>query len=742
MKKQLLLFSVYFFALTILPAQQTKGVAPIAPPTTGAGQTWAVIAGVSDYQNPDITDLKYAHRDALAFAHYLQSPAGGRVDSSHITLLLNENATAGKFAAALDWLLDVTKEGDLAVIYFSGHGDVERKTISQPGFLLCWDAPARVYTSGGTYALVFLQEIISTLSLQTKARVLVVTDACRAGKLAGSEIGGAQATAANLAKQYANEVKIMSCQPDEFSLEGQQWGGGRGVFSYYFLNGIIGIADRNADGVVSLLEIERYLNDQVPAATAPHSQIPMTVGSKSAAVGLVDAAALAALQQNDQTGDLSGGLLASNDKGMESALAKDPSAMALYGEFKKALKEGRLLTPETSCAWKLFNQLKDKPAAAPFQGQMRRNLAAALQDEAQQAINDYLKANPAELRKRWGFSQRYEQFPEYLAKAADLLGENHPMYKNLKARAHYFTALNYRLRGERGKTPALYNLALSELQECLKLEPDAAYAYNELGLLSRRLKNYTESVVHFEQAIAQSPGWVLPWANLTSVYMDLVDYTGAEITGRQAVRLDSTFALAQYNLGLTYQLTGNTPKAKSHYKKAIQYDPQYTLAFFNLGLIYFHENDFVRAEQMWLVYHQQAPDDPDGLLNLGEAAFKQNQREKALAFFQKALALDPKYSPARLSLGQLYLENGNLADAESDFWRCAELKPDDPVPYYYLAYCKTLQQDQAEMAERHLLKAHSLDKDFKTLHEDKRLEPIRQKPAFVALLDRYAPGWR
>lgn len=742
MKKRLLLFSVSLFFFSSLSAQQLKGVSPVSTATTGGGQTWAVIAGVSDYQNPDITDLKYAHRDALAFAHYLQSPAGGRVDSSHITLLLNENATAGKFAAALDWLLDVTKEGDLAVIYFSGHGDVERKTISQPGFLLCWDAPARVYTSGGTYALVFLQEIISTISLQTKARVLVVTDACRAGKLAGSDIGGAQATAANLAKQYANEVKIMSCQPDEFSLEGQQWGGGRGVFSYYFLNGITGLADRNSDGTVSLLEIERYLDEQVPAATAPHSQIPMTVGSKSAAVGLVDAATLAALQQNAQTGDLSGSLLASNDKGMESALAKDPSALALYNEFKKALKEGRLLTPEASCAWKLFNQLKDKPAAAPFQGQMRRNLAAALQDEAQQAINDYLKANPAELRKRWGFNERYEKFPEYLDKAAGLLGESHPMYKNLKARAHYFTALNYRLRGERGKTPSLYNLALSELRECLKLEPDAAYAYNELGLLSRRLAQYKEAVAHFENAIAQSPGWVLPWANLTSVYLDLNDYSSAETAGRQAVRLDSTFALAQYNLGLTYQMTGNFPKAKNHYKKAIHYDPQYTRAFFNLGLIYFHENDFERAEQMWMIYHQQAPDDPDGLLNLGETAMKQNQNEKALALFQKALALDPKYSLARLNMGLIYLEKGQLADAESDFWRYAELKPDDPAPYYYLAYCKILQQDQAEAAERHLLKAQSLDKDFKTLRQDKRLEPIRQKPAFMALLDRFAPGWR
>ena len=58
-----------------------------------------------------------------------------------------------------------------------------------------------------------MNDVVSTLSVQNKAKVILITDACRAGKLSGSGIGGAQATAANLAKQYANELKILSCQP-------------------------------------------------------------------------------------------------------------------------------------------------------------------------------------------------------------------------------------------------------------------------------------------------------------------------------------------------------------------------------------------------------------------------------------------------------------------------------------------------------------------------------------------------
>ncbi len=723
-------------------AQDTKGVSPISSAGTAAtGTTWAVIVGISDYQNPDITDLQFAHRDAAAFAQYLQSPAGGNVANDHITLLLNDKATMAQFASALDWLLEKAREGDQTIIYFSGHGDVERKTITQPGFLLCWDAPARVYMGGGAFGLQYLQEIIATLSLQSKARVLVITDACRAGKLAGNEIGGAQATAANLAKQYANEIKIMSCQADEFSLEGKGWGGGRGVFSYYFLKGIEGLADRNNDGVVNLQEIERYLDDQVPTATAPHNQFPMTVGNKTSPIGRVDPAVLAALREEEDPTELSAAILASNDKGVLDALAatKDPDALALYNDFKKAVKNGQLLAPEPGSAWSLFEQLKDRPVMAPFQGLMRRNLAAALQDDAQQAINDYLKADPTELRRRWSFSNRYDQFPEYLNKAADLLGESHPLYKSLKARARYFAGLNYRLRGERTKTPALYKLALSEQQECIQLDPDAAYAYNELGLLYRRQGHYKESIAQFEKAIGESPGWVLPWANLCGSYNDLDDYTEALIAGKQAIRLDSNSVLAQYNLANAYHYLADDQSAILLFQRVVKLDPEYANAYFKLGYIYYSQNNFEQAEQMGLAYQRLAPNDLYGTVNLGEVSAKLGKREAALSYFKQALEADPNFYQAHNSLGTFYLDAGQFAEAESEFWRCIEIKPHDTDAYFFLA-CIHAQQNLPERALEDLEKALSYGyNNRKALFEDKRLANMIDRPEFKALLDRFPP---
>lgn len=101
---------VVFSILSIsLLSQNTKGVEPMLSGKSGAyaegngGQTYAVIVGISDYQDPKIPDLHFAHRDAEAFAHFLRSPAGGSLDGDHLKLLANEGATGAQIFTALDY---------------------------------------------------------------------------------------------------------------------------------------------------------------------------------------------------------------------------------------------------------------------------------------------------------------------------------------------------------------------------------------------------------------------------------------------------------------------------------------------------------------------------------------------------------------------------------------------------------------------------------------------------------------
>lgn len=727
----------------MLHAQQDKQYKGAAPVKSGAkaegGTTWAVVAGISSYQNDGIPKLKYAHRDAEVFARYLQSPAGGGLDNEHLTVLLNEHATGAELANSLFGLIKKVKEGDQVIIYFSGHGDVESTLEDQPGYLLCWDSPANVYMGGGTLELDDLKKIVKTLALK-KSRVLLITDACRAGKLAGSANNGSQVAANNMKALFSNEIKILSCQPDQLSQESPDWGGGRGVFSFYLMQGLEGKADRDADGKIDLQEIDLFLYDHVREATQ-RQQIPVTVGDKAAVIAKVDPAVLAARSPaSDPNATI--GLVPGNDKSIadEKALAANPALLAKYNAFKKAIQDGHLLGAGTASAWDLFDRLKNETLLAPFLELMRHNLASALESSAQQAINDYLRSDPVELRKRWSKSDAYENYPEYLAKADELLGPTNPFQNALQARFHYFTGLNYRLRGERTKTPALYKLALAEQLKCTALEPTAAYAYNEIGILERRNDKNNDAIGHFEKAILYSPGWALPWANLCTSYNDIESYGKAEYAGKKAVSLDNNLVLAHYNLAGTYRRTFDLAKAEQHYKTAQQLDPEFADAYFKLGNVYFSQNKYADAERMWLEYAKRDSSEHFFFANLGEVSIKLGKNEQALRYFQKALSLNPDSDPTYHSMGQFFLSQGKTADAEAAFRRYVQILPASPIGYYFLAQIGQL-NNQPEQASENLKLARERDKDFSTLRESGDLESLRTDARFGQLLSKEAPGW-
>ena len=405
MRKHTLLSLLYLWGIMPLLSQSGKSAAPLATHRSSLithHSTRAVVVGISDYQDDRIPDLRFADRDAAAFAAFLQSPAGGALPPENIKLLTNKAATTGAIAAAMDWLIAECREGDRAIVYFSGHGDVETITRFNRGYLLTYDSPPKIYMAGA-FNIRDLQDIISTLSAN-QVRVVMISDACHAGKLAGEAVGGTAATAQNLSQQFANEVKILSCQPDEFSLEGEQWGGGRGCFSYHLIEGLTGLADGNEDDIVNLLEINRYLEETVPAETAPQSQIPMTVGSKSAVVGRVDAASLAELRQRKEKSLPAFATI--ETKGFEQAVLSgmDSVWQKKYAQFTAALEKGELLEPAGgsgqaagASAYDLYLELAEAPELSRLHGIMKRNLATALQDESQQAINAYLRADEEEM---------------------------------------------------------------------------------------------------------------------------------------------------------------------------------------------------------------------------------------------------------------------------------------------------------------------------------------------------------
>ena len=133
----------------------------------------ALIIGINDYKDPKIPDLETAVNDAKAMAELLRERYGFQVK-----LLLDRKATKKVIYRALRSLASSTRPNDSILIYYAGHGDLDR--TYDDGWWIPVDA------KGGD-PFTYLGNVQVQKSMQSmKARhVLLISDSCYSGTLFG-----------------------------------------------------------------------------------------------------------------------------------------------------------------------------------------------------------------------------------------------------------------------------------------------------------------------------------------------------------------------------------------------------------------------------------------------------------------------------------------------------------------------------------------------------------------------------
>ena len=771
-----LIFSWFFLLTAALPAQE-KGAAPLAGPSTvyrlPSTVTRAVVVGISDYQDPGIPDLRFADRDAEAFATWLRSPAGGAVPEENIRLLTNEKATVAQVSLALiDWLIEETKEGDRVVIYYSGHGEMEARLLNQLGYLLLWDSPAHI-SLAGALPVDILKQVVTTLSVDKKANVLVVADACRAGKLAASDVIGSQLTNANLIKQFAGEQKILSCQANEYSVEGEQWGGGRGVFSYFLINGLYGMADLDSNRQITLMEIERFLQDHVPEEVMPVAQIPLTTGDKKTTVAKVEEGLLEKVRKGEDIPFANFSSIEQRGLVQETLAKSDSAIVGLFLAFQKALNEKRFLEPAENCAEAFYNRLLQEPGIAPLHNYLRRNYAAALMDDGQQAINRWMKSDFREFSfpNKNELLRRYAPYPRLLERAAQLLGAGHYFYAELQARKQFFEGFLICPPISFSNNLPEVRQAIGHYKKSLDWRPDFPMACLALSDLYPKLR-MRDSTCHFAfKALESAPRWLLALDRIFEVYW--INFENAEKalpfleTARQ---LDSNWIWLWIDYGHYYEEKRLFEQAEAMFLKAIALDTTYFLAYQRLGGLYDqYLNRDKEAEQLWLKALSLEPNDIQSLESLANFHFSYEQFDLAFDFYARAVELDPgddrlvefmanTYSNTRqqekgirqirrllllpngdhagnhLLIGRLFLQLNEPDSARLSFEKCLQLEPERFHGSLGMALLSALEGD-TDTAFFWLEKAAGLLLPS-SWFDNAVLNPLKPDPRFQTLLSK------
>ncbi|MEO6133583.1 MAG: hypothetical protein ABIP35_00435 [Ginsengibacter sp.] len=752
--KYLTIFFLFFLIFTgnflTLSAQQTNIT------KDGSHKTYAVIIGITNYQNPAIPALQYADKDAQQFAGWLQSKAGGLVPQNNIKLLVNKEATIAAVYDALDWLKEQCKENDEAYIYFSGHGDVETKNNYSKGYLLTYNSPQNNYANNA----IRIEDINNQsilLTTKNKAKVIIISDACHSGKLAGDFYKGKQLVAGQLNQILNNQVRLASCREDELAAEGPDWGGGRGIFSYYLIMGLQGLADIQKDSSIHLSDLSKYLDSAFAAdkflAQNKHVQNPVSDGNPSFIMAKTDGVTMAAVKESINKNKSAGsslpvGLLAlkplqrqpidyffttASSIAIESILNFDDyvrlDAAALPSRMisdciahQKKLYAQRDTSQNTEIpydSYEVFNQdslgmlAKELEQNKSMSNRFVSKFIQMVHQKGQDMINAYLKGDLDELEKRqyyYSGDRDYKNYISMLHVAMKLVSPDHQLARILQVHNYYLSGLIDRLQmATHTNTDSLLKLAFYNEQQALKLEPYAAYISNELGNLYLHKKNYDSANYHFNLASVISPAWAIPWSNKIRMNLAFGKMDKAEQDIQTADSLQPDLAYVLINAGLVMEKKKNLLAAESFYLRAIKennvhYLPYERLAniYLNTGLydkanFYFHETE-TRKEDF-------AINDKDFEYGVELGGIGWNEMENEILGCPGDLPVNSNSS----LYTKLYksIKNDSIKNDENLVKSLQEIldqKPDMPLANHYLGK-KQYQKGNWQLAQQSLEKA-------------------------------------
>ncbi len=267
-------------------------------------------------------------------------------------------------------------------------------------------------------------------------------------------------------------------------------------------------------------------------------------------------------------------------------------------------------------------------------------------------------------------------------------------------------------------------------QAVLASEPENAEALHWFGVLHHQLGDDARAIKLIDRAISLEPDKYLYHGNRAEVLQAKGDYERAVESHREALRLWPDFPEAHCNLGTALQSLGRFEEAAASLRRAIELRPTFAVAVNNLGIVL---RELGQAEEAVELFRRAAELEPGyapARTNLGQALLNSGRAEEALTHCEEAVRLDPdsaeihdnlgnvlraldrldeswnshwqalrinrKFAMANAHIGLILQRRGHLGEALPWLKMAAELKPEDPTLWQWLAELHDEKEDPAE----------------------------------------------
>ena len=157
-------------------------------------------------------------------------------------------------------------------------------------------------------------------------------------------------------------------------------------------------------------------------------------------------------------------------------------------------------------------------------------------------------------------------------------------------------------------------------------------------------------------ALKFDPNQTRALATLASLLSQKGEQEKALEVAEHALQVAPKFAILHNNLGLIYRRTDQLELAEKHYKLAIEYNPRHDAAYVNLAQLYRRQGKKEEAIEQFRAAIRASPWHPNAiaLANIGVYHFNKDEIPKALAFYVRALQVNPDYAKVHRYVASIY----------------------------------------------------------------------------------------
>lgn len=205
--------------------------------------------------------------------------------------------------------------------------------------------------------------------------------------------------------------------------------------------------------------------------------------------------------------------------------------------------------------------------------------------------------------------------------------------------------------------------------------------YN-LGKLLHEQGHQEEAVSVFKEAIQKMPRQFAPqslYNMMGEAYMRLNRLTEAEHWYRESLRVKPDHIPAHLTYGKLLAMTGQKTQAERYFLKAIQLDPLKGNCYMHYGQFLLEESRVLEAAEMAKKAAQLDSGEFDVVFSAAHMLRQASLNDAAEKYYGQAASLRPDYPAALMNLGAILHLNGKLLEAEANYLRALQLKPDDTI---------------------------------------------------------------